>query len=225
MSTIQVPHEKPPLPLPKLLDDKFSNPSDKCYQLIKAGNYEELPSVLSRNSITELNWSDIDYYQKLTWDEVSELLQVIPSTQLTSICFKVTQQNNTVKANEFLSSLIKNAITIKVIVSNISTGNYLNNLTKELCEYIAQFNSASSDNPDLLNKIYHHLVAGSYYQALETFFYTYDIKLTEALHNTLLSYSPYTGMEETTKALIDIKHHQSPHLDLIGHLEEDADLN
>ena len=89
------------------------------------------------------------------------------------------------------------------------------------CEYIAQFNSASSDNPALLNKIYHHLVAGGYYQALETFINTYHIELTEALHNTLLSYATYSKTEATKQALNDIIHYQQA--DLIGHHEEGGD--
>ena len=203
MNATQLPHE---------------NQDHRCYQLIKAGNYEELRNLLNQNSIVELNWS----YKELTWDEVSRLLQVIPTTQLTSIYFSVTQQNSIVKTNEFLSLLIKNVITTKVIVGNISSSsNYINNLTKELCECIAQFNSASSDNPALLNKIYHHLVVGGYYQTLETFINTYHIELTEALHNTLLSYATYSTREETIKALDNIIHHQQA--DLIGHHEEGGD--
>ncbi|WPY01023.1 hypothetical protein Trichorick_00916 [Candidatus Trichorickettsia mobilis] len=218
MNTIQVHHEKQPLPWPKLLDnEELFNQDDRCYQLIKAGNYEKLRSLLNQNSIVELNWS----YKELTWDEVSGLLQVIPTTQLTSIYFSITQRNSIVKINEFLSSLIKNVITTKVIVGNMFSGSYINNLTKELCECIAQFNSASSDNPALLNKIYHHLVAGSYYQALETFINTYHIELTEALHNTLLSYSSYIAIEETKQALDNIIHHQQA--DLTGHHEEGDD--
>ena len=149
-------------------------------QLIKDNNYLTLKQKLIDEQIVTIIF---DKNESLSWQQINGLLTILPQTKISNISLSAS---NATGINDFLSSLIKENITIefKIEVKNFNIKH--NTLTNELCECIAKFNKHKEhwDQTILFNRldnIYHYLVAGGYNKALETFYNThhYYTKINE----------------------------------------------